>query len=70
MSRGDGSRSVGRAGASNTGRLVTTGRLGVDVGKVDGFDIATAGGHQALAAVSRHRGSTTGHVRGRSEPVI
>ncbi|WP_329792167.1 DUF4394 domain-containing protein [Lentzea sp. DG1S-22] len=36
----------------NTGRLFTVGQLGVDVGEVNGFDIATADSrHQALAAV-------------------
>ncbi|WP_394613305.1 DUF4394 domain-containing protein [Lentzea sp. JNUCC 0626] len=37
----------------NTGQLFTVGKLGVDVDKTNGFDIATVNGrHHALAAVS------------------
>ncbi|MDX8054479.1 DUF4394 domain-containing protein [Lentzea sp. BCCO 10_0798] len=36
----------------NTGQLFTVGRLGVDVGRTNGFDIATTDGrHRAMAAV-------------------
>jgi hypothetical protein len=36
----------------NTGQLFTVGRLGIDVGRTNGFDIATAHGrHRAMAAV-------------------